>query len=175
MTPAPDGAPTVTLRPYTPADVPLLARTESEFDDFGPAGVDPRQPLPGSDLDDAGGLVVCADGIAVGTVGWHATRWGPTAASRGVMIGIGLEPGARGRGIGTAAQRMLFDLLMAHTRVNRVEAATEVDNVAEQRALERAGFHREGVVRGGLWRRGAFRDSVLYSRLRTDPEPPPLP
>jgi RimJ/RimL family protein N-acetyltransferase len=59
--------------------------------------------------------------------------------------------------------------LFEHTTVNRIEAATEVGNVAEQKALERAGFSREGVMRGIRWRGGAWRDEVLYSILRTDP------
>ena len=168
---SPPPTPEVTLRPYGPADLALLTRTDSEFDDFGPAGVDPRRTPPASNLDDRGGLVVCADGVAVGSVSWHYTQWGPNAGSRAIMIGIGLVPDGRGKGIGTAAQRLLVDLIFAHTRVNRVEAATEVGNIAEERTLERAGFQREGVVRGSLWRRGQFRDSVLFGRLRTDPDP----
>ena len=44
----------------------------------------------------------------------------------------------------------------------------DVENVAEQRALERAGFTREGVLRGAQHRRGRWRDLVLYARLRDD-------
>ena len=36
------------------------------------------------------------------------------------------------------------------------------------RALERAGYHREGVLRGAQWRAGAWHDLVLYARLRGD-------
>ena len=50
----------------------------------------------------------------------------------------------------------------------RIEAATEVGNVAEQRALEKAGFTREGVLRSTGWRDGAYRDGVWYSMLRSD-------
>jgi RimJ/RimL family protein N-acetyltransferase len=56
--------------------------------------------------------------------------------------------------------------------VHRVEAATETQNMAEQRALEKAGFTREGVLRAVGWRDGAYRDGVWYSMLRTDlPQP----
>ena len=41
-------------------------------------------------------------------------------------------------------------------------------NVAEQRALDKAGFTREGVLRHAQWRAGAFHDVVLFSRLRGD-------
>jgi RimJ/RimL family protein N-acetyltransferase len=47
------------------------------------------------------------------------------------------------------------DSLFAHTTVHRIEAATETGNIAEQKALERAGFTREGVLRGIRWRGGA--------------------
>jgi len=55
-----------------------------------------------------------------------------------------------------------------HTSVNRVEAHTDVSNIAEQRALEGAGFTREGLVRGAQWRAGAYRDGYLYAIVRGD-------
>ena len=59
--------------------------------------------------------------------------------------------------------------LFAHTTVHRIgRAATEEGNIAEQRALEKIGFAREGVMRGIGWRDGAWRDGVTYSLLRTD-------
>jgi RimJ/RimL family protein N-acetyltransferase len=88
------------------------------------------------------------------------------------MIGIWLRPEYRGRGIGTAAQARVAELFFRHTTVNRVEAHTDVENVAEQRALEAAGFWREGVTRGAQWRDGAYDDGVLYAVLRTDPRSP---
>jgi RimJ/RimL family protein N-acetyltransferase len=63
---------------------------------------------------------------------------------------------------------MLAEYLFAHTTVHRIEANTEIDNLAEQRALEKAGFTREGVIRAGGWRDGRWRDGVRYSLLRTD-------
>jgi RimJ/RimL family protein N-acetyltransferase len=52
--------------------------------------------------------------------------------------------------------------------VHRIEAATDIENVAEQRVLEKAGFTREGVLRGIGWRDGCWRDGVTYRILRTD-------
>jgi aminoglycoside 6'-N-acetyltransferase len=63
---------------------------------------------------------------------------------------------------------MLADYLFATTPVHRLQASTDVDNRPEQAALERAGFLREGLLRGAQWRRGAYHDLVLFSRLRTD-------
>jgi RimJ/RimL family protein N-acetyltransferase len=53
---------------------------------------------------------------------------------------------------------------------NRIEAGTEAENIDEQRALEKAGFQKEAVLRGGGWR-GRIVDGVLYSRLRSDGHP----
>jgi GNAT superfamily N-acetyltransferase len=111
--------------------------------------------------------------------GWaDPGRWRRSWAENGLLsapaaycweIGIALLPEARGQGYGTQAHRLLARYLFAHTTVHRIEAATEVGNLAEQRALEKAGFTREGVLRGFGWRDGAWRDGVTYSLLRTDP------
>ena len=85
------------------------------------------------------------------------------------MLGIDLQPEGRGQGLGTEAQRILADWLFETTPVNRVEASTDVDNIAEARALEKAGFTREGINRGAQFRAGAYHDLVMFSRLRDDP------
>jgi hypothetical protein len=43
---------------------------------------------------------------------------------------------------------------------NRLQAITDVENLAEQRVLERIGFHREGVMRGLAFIGGRWRDGV---------------
>lgn len=50
----------------------------------------------------------------------------------------------------------------------RLEADTESGNIAEQRALEKSGFTREGVLRSCVFRDGQWRDVVRYSLLRDD-------
>jgi hypothetical protein len=52
--------------------------------------------------------------------------------------------------------------------VVRVEADTETQNIAEQRALEKCGFAREGVLRSTVFRDGQWRDIARYSLLRDD-------
>jgi len=102
-------------------------------------------------------------------VGWLAIPTGPTSACWN--IGVTILPEFRGKGYGTAAQRLLAEYLFATTTVNRVEAGTDVDNVAEQRALEKARFIREGVRRGSQFRNGQWRDMAMYGRLRDDHAP----
>ena len=116
--------------------------------------------------DDIGVLMVVRGADRLGFVSWYKVP--STPGCYYWNIGIALLPEARGKGHGSQAQRMLAKYLFAHTTVQRIEAATEVGNVAEQRALEKAGFTREGVHRSVGWRDGAYRDGVWYSMLRTD-------
>jgi RimJ/RimL family protein N-acetyltransferase len=108
-------------------------------------------------------LTVLVDDAVAGWVTWRSL-----ATSGSFEIGIGLLPDHRGHGVGTEAQRQLVDYLFATTTAHRLQAGTEVHNIAEQKALERAGFRREGVARGLYFRDGQWRDSVLYGVLRTD-------
>ena len=111
-------------------------------------------------------LAVEASGEVVGVVSWHSVHYGPNAGSLAWNMGVGLAQDAVGRGIGTVAQRLLAQHLFATTPRSRVEASTDVANVAEQRALERAGFTREGVLRGAQTRADGPHDLVVYSVLR---------
>jgi len=113
-------------------------------------------------------VVTLPDDTFVGIVVWRLT-WGTAGGC--FELGILLFPEHRGKGLGTSAQRVLADYLFANTLANRLEATTEVENIAEQRALEKAGFTREGLLRGRGFVRGLWRDGFMYSRLRHDPGP----
>jgi RimJ/RimL family protein N-acetyltransferase len=166
----------VRLRPAREDDLPIIEKltwdpdTAGEFAQFG--WFDPRlwrrawaeNELIGAD---GGLLMVMLGEELLGLVNWR--RRPTTPAAYCWEIGIALLPQARGHGHGTQAHRLLARYLFAHTTAHRIEAGTEVDNIAEQRALEKAGFSREGVMRGIGWRDGSWRDGVTYSLLRTDP------
>lgn len=113
-------------------------------------------------------VVADADDAAVGWVNWRDTdRAGPGAWEIGALI----VPEMRGRGVGTAAHRLLVAYLFATTPTHRIWAGTEVDNIAEQHALERSGFQREGRLRGHHFRDGQWRDSFIYGITRDDYPP----
>jgi RimJ/RimL family protein N-acetyltransferase len=174
VTEDPDGEALTRLRPAYDGEQALLEAwredPQSPFEDWsGPAApgtedADRLVPHPG------GGRLVVADGMddPLGTVSWHPVLHGPTAGSVAWDIGISLRPFAQGLGHGARAQRMLVTYLFATTPAHRVQASTDVLNLSEQRALERAGFGREGVARGAQWRGGRWHDLVLYARLRGD-------
>ncbi|HZE33426.1 MAG TPA: GNAT family protein [Actinoallomurus sp.] len=166
----------LTLRPVREGDLAVLERLTQDPDSTGEFAWfgwhDPYRYRRGwaenGLLDDEGGTLIVARGEErLGFVNWGRLR--TTRNSYCFVMGIAMLPEARGHGYGTEAHRLLSRYLFAHTTVNRIQADTEVDNVAECRALERAGFSREGVMRGYGWRDGAWRDGVTYSILRTDP------
>lgn len=161
------------LRPARPDELALLARWHDEpaspFEDWS------GDPPPGAErtahvtVPGGGELVVAAgDDDPIGTVQWRPVPYGPGPGSQALDIGISLRPESWGRGHGARAQRLLVEYLFATTGVHRVTASTDVDNVAERKALLRAGFCVEGVLRGAQWRGGAYHDLVGFSRLRTD-------
>ncbi|MFF6842190.1 GNAT family N-acetyltransferase [Streptomyces tanashiensis] len=166
----------ITLRPVTADDLDVWER---EFD--GPEGwgvhqwfgyqstADLRRRFAENGLlGPDGGLFSVVEGdVTVGRVKWFPGTWGPADLTNW-SLAIGLVPSARGRGIGTRAQQLLADYLFEHTRADRIQAWTDVANLAEQRALEKAGFVREGVLRSAVWRGGQWNDSVIYSVLRAE-------
>lgn len=111
-------------------------------------------------------LTVLAGQARAGFVTWRPIEKG--TPFQYWEIGISLWPHARGHGYGTEAQRQLVRYLFTHTRANRVQALTDIRNIAEQRALEKAGFTREGVLRGYAFRSGAWHDEVVYGVLRDE-------
>jgi RimJ/RimL family protein N-acetyltransferase len=156
---------TVRLRPATEADKAVQEAWAAEAGPYSDWG-DRTGALP---VEVLGRMIVLEGETPVGDVSWHAVGYGGNAGSTAYNIGIELVSMARGRGIGTIAQRLLAEHLFATTAVHRVEASTDVTNVAEQRALESAGFIREGVLRGAQFRGdGIHHDLVSFSILRTD-------
>ena len=75
---------------------------------------------------------------------------------------------ARGQNAATEATRLLTGWLFEATNIARVQATVEPANVASQRVLEKAGFQREGLLRGyASWGRER-RDVFLYGKLEGD-------
>ncbi len=170
-------APGVRLRDVTLDDADLIdawnadPASSGEFNDFGgtPKPIDREALAHGPLRNERNGELIIerlADGKPIGHVGWHAVGYGPNAESSAWNVGIALLPEARGHGHGTDAQALLAAYLFENTDVNRIEAQTDVDNIAEQRSLEKAGFVREGTARGAQFRAGAYHDLVTYSILR---------
>ncbi|GAA2307738.1 GNAT family protein [Nonomuraea roseoviolacea subsp. roseoviolacea] len=170
----------VRLRPVAEGDLDLFRRFATEpgligldWTGFRDAQAPARRFATDGYLGkEHGRLMVAVEGSesAAGFVDWHETVVGVAAYWE---IGIALLPDWRGRGIGWRAQAMLCDYLFTHTPVERIEARTHPENIAEQKSLEKAGFRLEGVLRAIEFRAGRWRDGWVYSRLRSDPAPSP--
>jgi RimJ/RimL family protein N-acetyltransferase len=159
----------VTLRDTTDGDAAYLEllhsrEVEGPFDYFD----DPPEQKTKAGDHGGGRKLIEVDGQPAGVVSFIQVQHGPNLRSRAWNIGIVVHPDFRGMGVGAEAQRLLAQHLLSTTEANRIEASTDVDNIAEQRALEKAGFRREGTMRGAQWRTGAWRDIVLYGLVRGD-------
>jgi RimJ/RimL family protein N-acetyltransferase len=166
----------VTLRPVAKGDLSWLTDLRNDPAAAGPhewhGWGDPQYERRWAEsglLGDSGGTLIVMHGTdRTGVVSWRKVPTGPVTYSW--AIAIRLLPEFRGRGYGSEAQQLLVHYLFAHTQVNRVEAVTEVTNFGEQRALEKAGFTREGILRGTTFRQGQWHDQMIYSVLRHEVE-----
>lgn len=137
-------------------------QVDSEFEDWGE--FDPQ--AKGMRVDRWQVEVISDDQVPVivGNMTAHPVWYGPSAGSDARNIGIGVLESARGQGIGWRAQAALAAELH-QVGVVRVEASTDVTNIAEQRALERAGFVCEGVLRSAQVRADGRHDLQVWSHL----------
>jgi RimJ/RimL family protein N-acetyltransferase len=135
----------------------------STWDDWGE--MDPAA----KDMDIQRWIIEVADDTGrtcpVGDLSAHAVWYGPTPGSRALNIGISLLEDHRGQGIGAIAQRLLAEELHARGTV-RVEASTDVENIAEQRALAKAGYRLEGTLRLAQARRDGLHDLQVWAHVR---------
>src|SRR4029450_3055847 len=165
----------VRLRPIEEADLDLLSRFDTdpaasqpfEWPGFGDPGARRRRWEQDGWIgrDSTQLAVALADGTLAGIVGWRAIKAGGPEGGC-LEIGALLFPEHRGRGVGTAAQRLLVEYLFTTTLVNRLQAVTDLENLAEQRGLGRVGVRpggcaaRPGLHRWPLARRGAVRPAA---------------
>ena len=98
-----------------------------------------------------------------GTEIGHIASW---TRGKTIELGYALIPSERGKGYGTEMMQMMVDYLFQNTEVVRIEVRTNEGNIPSQKALERAGFAKEGIMRKESYVRGEYGDSYLYSILR---------
>ena len=107
------------------------------------------------------------DGTKIGTL-FHFPR------GELLEIGYALIPSERSKGYGTEAVKVMVDYLFLSKNIVRVQAITDVDNVASQSVLKKAGFKKEGTIRKSAFIRGEWRDGCLYSILREEWKEPKI-
>jgi aminoglycoside 6'-N-acetyltransferase len=92
---------------------------------------------------------------------------------RHAWIDIFVDPAHQGRGVGTDAIRVVFDLLVRERDHHRVTIDPALDNRPAVRSYEKAGFEPVGVMKSS-WRdpSGVWRDSLLMERIVTEQSHP---
>jgi RimJ/RimL family protein N-acetyltransferase len=164
----------VMLRPVRREDLPslLVDHAEDPVDSFGWVATNALERAFAADgliAYDHGTLVIQdAGGALAGKVSWRPVPHGPNVPSHALSIGTRILPTFRGRGLGTVGKRLVATYLFETTTFERLQAETDVENVAAQRSLAKAGFTREGIARHAQFRGGTYHDLIVYSRLRGD-------
>jgi RimJ/RimL family protein N-acetyltransferase len=163
------------LRPERAADAPAMAQAFA--DDPGLAvdwGVEqpPDEPLARRWLTEHAQLWANGEGchlavadpatdVLLGGVNFHHIE----LAHRRAEVGFWLAPGARGRGIGSAAVEAACRWAFERWSLVRIEMTTLPDNEASLGLARKLGFQREGVMRSRNFERGEHVDLVLLSLL----------
>ncbi|MEU9090162.1 GNAT family protein [Streptomyces sp. NPDC087901] len=171
----------VRLRPAALADAGSLAgsltRSRTYMRPWEPVRPDAfyteegqRERLAGALADrDAGRAmpwVLCdAQDRAIGAFSLNGVVLGPF---RSATLGYWVDVDFAGRGLATAAVRLICELARDELRLHRVEAGTVLDNAASQRVLAKCGFEEFGVAPRYLHINGEWRDHRLFQRILHD-------
>jgi RimJ/RimL family protein N-acetyltransferase len=106
--------------------------------------------------DEAGGFLGCT------------MAFGIEEDAKSGELGYVVAPAARGRGVATAAVRLMTEWGFGERGLVRLELMISVENAASKVVAERAGYVKEGVLRSLYVKEGLREDHELWSCLATD-------
>ena len=169
--------PRLVLRAITPADVPAL------FAIFGDPAVCRYWSRPA--LPDLAAAAALQDEIAGGFAARSLFQWGIAAQEadalvgtctlaalsvehRRAEVGFALGRASWGRGYIAEALPVLAGFAFETLGLHRLEADVDPRNGPSIRALERAGFTREGHLHERYWLHDEWQDALLYRLLRRE-------
>ena len=89
-------------------------------------------------------------------------------AGRLLEIGYAILPKERRKGYCAEAVSIIVDYLFLSKDTMRIQATTDVRNLASQKILEKTGFKKEGRLRKTGFVRGVWADDYLWSILREE-------
>jgi [ribosomal protein S5]-alanine N-acetyltransferase len=110
-----------------------------------------------------------------GAHAWAITESGGEALGRIALfvqregvgeIGIVMRREATGRGLASKAVNMVMEYGFTNLDLHRIAADVDPDNTSSISLFLRAGFQREGLLRGNWKTHLGVRDSVMLARLR---------
>jgi ribosomal-protein-serine acetyltransferase len=88
--------------------------------------------------------------------------------NRSASIGYYLASSHQGRGLVTAACRLLLDYAFGELQLNRVDILCADGNTRSRAIPERLGFIQEGTLREAQWLYDHYVDLVVYAMLRSE-------
>ena len=106
-------------------------------------------------------------GQLVGSINLFRIFRGPLQSS---MIGYVVDKKYNGRGYATEAIRLAVDYAFRELGLHRVEAGVMPHNAPSIRALEKAGFEREGLARKNVKINGRWQDHVVMAIINPEDE-----
>ena len=106
--------------------------------------------------------------LVSGELAGEALLWAIDLHNRTAHLGLSLRPAFRGRGLGTDVVLALCEYGFAVRGLHRLQVDTLAGNTAMIRAASRAGFVREGMLRGAAWVDGEFADEMILGLLASD-------
>lgn len=112
---------------------------------------------------------ILVDGALAGDISLHRIYRGPVQSGK---VGYMVDAPFRGRGVATAAVRLVAAHSFTHLRLHRLDAEAMPSNLASLRVLEKAGFTRVGLMRGYMFVRNSWEDHVRYELVGPDIVPP---
>ncbi|SFQ31417.1 GNAT family N-acetyltransferase [Hymenobacter arizonensis] len=163
------------LRPFAPADAPSLALHANDHGIW--LNLRDRFPHPYSVADAEAyiamvnseegqrDLHLCID-VAGEAVGSISLLFKHDVNRRSAEIGYWLGRTHWGRGIATAAVRVLADHGFTHHDLARIYAVVFAHNATSGRVLEKAGFTLEARLRQAVTKDGQTMDGLLYALVR---------
>jgi ribosomal-protein-alanine N-acetyltransferase len=110
------------------------------------------------------GLVFPGAPRIIGTCGY--ARW--SQENRFALLGYDLARDYWRRGLMSEAVSAVLRFGFEQMALHRVEATVLTGNTASAALLGRAGFQREGVLRGRFLKQGEFWDVQMFGLTRTD-------
>ncbi|MEP6492459.1 MAG: GNAT family protein [bacterium] len=102
-------------------------------------------------------------GTAIGGIALHV---GTDIERLGAELGYWIGEELWGRGITTAAIELVTAYGLDELRLVRIFAVPFSENVASCRALEKAGYVREGLLRRSAIKDGRVQDQYMYAVVR---------
>jgi len=83
-------------------------------------------------------------------------------------LGYWVRVSRQNRGVSSQSTQILAKSAFEDLPINRIEILTAIENVPSQKAAEKSGATREGILRKRLVIGGRLHDAVMFSFIRED-------